>query len=203
MQTLRKKHLQTSSLLFSPKQWEHRFQRNRAGACFYVLFLEDGFPQVKFVSIESVASADTEGILKSLETAFGRVEIKEFTNRIVGLNVDGASVNMGQYTGLGVRIKGMAHWLYIIHCFNHRLELAIKDAFDSVKVFAAINEFITKLYYLYSQSPKRLRCLKELAEAYEKIIPKPTKAGGTRWIDHKYRAMKNALENYGVLITPT
>ena len=32
-----------------------------------------------------------------------------------------------------------------------------------------------KLYWLYQKSPKRLTQLKELSEAFEKSIPKPTK----------------------------
>lgn len=167
----------------------------------YALFLEDGFPRVKFLSIESVASADAAGILESIKESFTRLGITPFTDRIVGLNVDGASVNTGKFTGLGARIKVNAPWLQVIHCFNHRLELAIKDAFEGVAAYASINEFITKLYYLYQQSPKRLRCLRELAQAHEESIPKPTKAGGTRWINHKYRAMKNALDHYGVYMT--
>ena len=54
-----------------------------------------------------------------------------------------------------------------------------------------------KLYYLYQKSPKRYRELEELSEAYEKTITKPTKAHGTHWIDHKYRAMERVLDNYG------
>ena len=166
----------------------------------YALFLVDGFPQVKFLSIESVSSADAAGILESIKESFHRLGITPFTNRIVGLNVDGASVNTGKFTGLGSKIKVNAPWLQVIHCFSHRLELAIKDAFEGVKAYESINEFVTKLYYLYQQSPKRLRCLRELAVAHEESIPKPTKAGGTRWIDHKYRAIKNALDHYGVYI---
>ena len=54
-----------------------------------------------------------------------------------------------------------------------------------------------KLYYLYEKSPKRCRELKELSEAYTHSIPKPSKAHGTRWIEHKYSAVKKLSENYG------
>ena len=54
-----------------------------------------------------------------------------------------------------------------------------------------------KLYYLYQKSPKRYRELKELGEVYEKSIPKPAKAHDTRWIEHKYAAMKKLLAHYG------
>ena len=47
-----------------------------------------------------------------------------------------------------------------------------------------------RAFYLYQKSPKRLSELRELSEAYDKTVPKPSKATGTRWIDHKYRAME-------------
>ena len=53
---------------------------------------------------------------------------------------------------------------------------------------------------MYQTSPKIDRKLKRVAEAYGETIPKPTKAYGTRWIDHKLRAMQIALDHYGPLI---
>ena len=53
---------------------------------------------------------------------------------------------------------------------------------------------------MYQTSPKIDRELKRVAEAYGETIPKPTKAYGTRWIDHKLRAMQIALDHYGPLI---
>ena len=53
---------------------------------------------------------------------------------------------------------------------------------------------------LYQTSPKKYCELKRVAEAYGETIPKPTKAYGTRWIDHKLRAMQIALDHYGPLI---
>ena len=67
-----------------------------------------------------------------------------------------------------------------MHCFNHRLELATKDAFTTFTIYHNIDEMFTKLYYFYQESPKRLQQLRELNGAYEKSIPKQTKAYGTR-----------------------
>jgi hypothetical protein len=49
----------------------------------------------------------------------------------------------------------------------------------------------------YQKSPKKLRELKKLAEAYGETVYKSVKASGTRWIDHKVCATKVFLENYG------
>ena len=57
------------------------------------------------------------------------------------------------------------------------------------------------LYYLYQKSSKRLHALKELGEALGENVPKPMKASGTRWIAHRYNAMKVVLKHYGIYMT--
>ena len=119
---------------------------------------------------------------------------------MLALNVDGASVNTGIHKGLGAKIKEEAGRLQSVHCFNHRLELALKDAFSNF-TFQAVEEFLNEIYSLYQTSPKRYRELQRIAEAYGETIPKRTKAYRTRWINHKLRAMRIGLEHYRSLIS--
>ena len=155
-----------------------------------ILFLHSGVPKLKYSSVENVKSADTEGILQSLRIAFERTGIKNLEDSIVGLHVDRASVNTGRKRGLR-----NAPWLELVHCFNHRLEFALKDAFDN-SPFGNIDSMLTKLYFLYQKSPKRYWELKELREAYNNTVPQPLKAGGTTGI-----TMSLVLENCGVYIS--
>jgi hypothetical protein len=141
------------------------------------LFLSEGTPTLKFLSIESVKSGNAEGIKASIEEDFTRIGL-------TGLNVHGASMNTGIHHRLGALLKQQSPWLQVVHCFNHRVELALKDAF-STTIFSKIDEMLMKLHYLYQKSPKRLRELCDLATAYEGGIPNPIKATGTRWIKHK------------------
>ena len=67
----------------------------------YVLFLEDRFLKIKFVCKENVTNTNAVGILDCIKELFHRLGITDIYKRIVGLNVDGASVNTGQFTGLG------------------------------------------------------------------------------------------------------
>ena len=166
----------------------------------YLLFLKSGKPLLKFLSIEAANHANAEGIIECIKTAFEQIGILDFQKRIMGLNVDGASVNTRVHNGVGVLMQADLPWLQVIHCFNHCLELAIKDAFQNDN-FNKIDEMLMKFYYLYQKSPKRLRELKRIAEAWEKSVPKPSKSYGTRWIDHKLTSMKIMLENYGAYIS--
>ena len=47
------------------------------------------------------------------------------------LNVNGAKVKIGIHKGRGVKIKEDTDWLQLVHCFNHWLELLLKDASDN------------------------------------------------------------------------
>ena len=87
---------------------------------------------------------------------------------------------------------------------NHRLELAIKDAIqnDMEEVETALRD----LYYIYQNSGKQLRELRSLPEilkelySFENKKVKPSKSSGTRWIDHKLRAMKAFVDKRGLYL---
>ena len=125
----------------------------------YVLFICGGVPVLKYFSIESVKVADSAGLKETLEKAFLRFGFKNYYDKLVGLNLDGARVkmSMGRMNGLGKLIRDEAPWVEIVYCFNHRLELAIKDAFTTTTIYHNVDEMLTKLYYLYQKSPKRLQ----------------------------------------------
>ena len=61
-----------------------------------------------------------------------------------------------------------------------------------------------KMYYLYEKSCKKLQELKEVAEEmsatfeFDETGVKPIRACGTRWIDHKTKAMQRVVGKFGV-----
>ena len=108
---------------------------------------------------------------------------------------------MGKMNGLGKLIRDEALWVKIVHCFNHRLKLAIKEAFTITTFYHNTDEMLTKFYYLYQKCPKRLQQFRELNDAYKKSIPKSAKAYGTEWVDFKFQAMERLLGNYRPYMT--
>ena len=101
-------------------------------------------PKLRYWSGENIKSADAVGVLQRLRIAFERIGIKNLEDSVVGLNVDGASVYTGTKRGLWVLIKQKAPWLELFHCFNRRLKLDLKDAFDN-SLFDKIDTMLTKL----------------------------------------------------------
>ena len=155
----------------------------------YVNNLSKGTAKVSFLSIENAQNVYANGIKEYIESAFKCFDIVRF-------NVDGAAVNVGLNGGVGTLLKEKSSWLHVIYCFSHRLELAVKDAFKN-KAFVKIGNMLSVLYKLYQYSSKRYRELKRFADDCDEVVPEPKKPYGTRWIDHKYKAVEIVLQNYG------
>ena len=131
--------------------------------------------------------------------AFHQIGIESVHQRMTNLSVDGASVNSGIHNGLGAKMRESTAWFSTIHCFNHSLELAVKATFNTT-FFKEVDNMLLKLFYLYRESPKRLRELKMFGEMYDQSIPKLYKSYGTTWIAHEVKAMEIALNNNGIYI---
>ena len=126
----------------------------------YVLFLSSsGVPVLEFLRVDTPQHAHADGLKQCIEDSFQHIGITPLSSRLASMNVDGAAVNTGIHSGLGVKFKETAPWRRVIHCFNHRLELSVKDMFNGL-FFKDINTMLVKLYCLYRKSPKRLRELK-------------------------------------------
>ena len=66
---------------------------------------------------------------------------------MVGINVYRANVNFAKHGGIGKLVQEKAIWLQVIHCFNHRLEQALKDA-NKPTAFEDTDTMLYKLHYL-------------------------------------------------------
>ena len=114
----------------------------------YVLFICEDTPVRKYLSIKNAKNADAPDLKSNLEILFNRFGITHYYNKLVGLNLDGVSVNMGKHNDLNVLVRDEVHWAEVVHCFNHRLELAIKDVFIESAFYSNINEVLSELYWL-------------------------------------------------------
>ena len=70
----------------------------------YVLFICEGTPVLKYLNIENVMNADAPGLKSTLEVAFNHFGITRYYIKLVGLNLDGVSINMGKHNGLNVLV---------------------------------------------------------------------------------------------------
>ena len=145
--------------------------------------------------------ATSAGVLATIKNAFQDHNTDALREHTVGLAADGAAVNFGMRGGVATLMKTQEgiDWLVPVHCVSHQLELSIADALKST-LFSEIDEMLVKIYYLYKNIPKKMRQLAGLGEALEMAVSAPVRSNGTRWMEHKRRALNWISKNYGLLM---
>ena len=88
-------------------------------------------------------------------------------------------LNLKVHKGVAALLKNKCPSLMAVHCYNHRIELAAKDACGN-SVCEDIEQMLVFLQKLYQNSSKRLKAVKELGVALGEKQPKPVKASGTQ-----------------------
>ena len=117
----------------------------------------------------------------------------------IDLSFDGASVKCGKNSGVIKLLEEEYPGISFIWCFSHRLELALKDVLK--EYMEPVDKMLTHLYYLYTKSSKKhcklknLYILKGEFKMYTSGV-RPTKATGTRWIDHKLMALDRLIGKF-------
>lgn len=168
----------------------------------FVRFVKyDGKITTRLLSLKEVSHANADGLLDVLITSLLDAGLANYKKHFVGFMSDGASVNFGAKGGLLSKLQNEQQmpWLVGIHCLNHRLELAVKDAFSGTAL-SEICTLLSNIHSVFERSPKRLRALKDLADVMGEDVQKPARTNGTRWIQHKVRAAKILLKQYGLII---
>ena len=167
----------------------------------YVRYVSYGAPKTFFVGLKEVDNAKAPGILKAIKSVMDEIDA-QWMQKLISTGTDGASVMMGRISGVVSLIRREAPQVIGIHCVAHNLELAFSDTLKSNETMKAIKELLTGCWKHYKYSPKALRELRELAEAMEVKVGKPTKASGTRWVPHLLRALAVLLQkNFRALVS--
>ena len=87
-----------------------------------------------------------------------------------------------------------------IHCSNHRIELAVKDAFKGTP-FNKVDEFYQAVFKLLRRSGKLKIMVEAAATALgieHSVLPRLT---GTRFVGHRVRALKSQLDTWPSFIS--
>lgn len=113
---------------------------------------------VKYLKLVEPANTKTDGILEAVNGAFAEFGFTRvgFKQKMIGFGSDGASVMMGERSGVIELLKreGQAEWILSVWCLAHRLELALKDCFKGT-FMDNVTETLTLIYYFYKGSAKQ------------------------------------------------
>jgi len=167
----------------------------------YLRYLSGGKPVNHYLSIEDIKNANAPGIISAIEKAFENSNISNWKDRLIGMGSDGASVNLGVRGGVAALLRNDVGHLVSIHCVAHRLELAANNAIKKHRVMRDIQDMLNNVYKHYHYSPKVLRELREIADALEEKVLKPTNLHGTRWLPHIHKALRILVKNFVIILT--
>ena len=140
-------------------------------------------------------SQDVNGIFHAIKAPFEKHNLLSLLEKLIFFSSDGAPVNSGKNLGLVSLFLGQNEWVTFIWCFSYCLKLALKDALKEYT--SPVDKSLTHLFYLYKNSSKKHRKLKNLYQIKKDEFEmygdgvKPVKATRTRWIDHQMQAMED------------
>ena len=162
-------------------------------------------------SVASPKAADASGLIKCSTHSLLPLGITDLLDQktVLGVEVlvsggtDGASVNIAQQNGMRGMMQSAHPWSW---CYDHRLELSYKNALAS-PLFKTIEEMLLCLYYLYEKLPKKIQQLGDIVYDLKEVFELPTggiipvRSQGSRWINHKCKALQCVVHRYGAYIT--
>lgn len=129
------------------------------------------------------------GLVQAVESAFGDLEVPNWKEKLTGFGADGASVNVGHKGGVSALLKKDVPHLLEIHCFPHRLELALLSMQRDCHLVTQVYDVLHLVWKTYHYSPKSKRDLKTLGSQLGIDVLQPTRVKGSRWLPHVSRAL--------------
>ena len=169
-------------------------------SCCLIVYLRSvikGSPENIFLDIIELDGQDADAIYNALLEILDRNTISHdyLTKHFVGFTSDGASVMQGIVRGVATKLKKRYPQIVLWHCLNHRLELAVSDTVKAVHGVNQIKPFFSKVYSVYSQSPKLQRELKKIASDMEVQLRNVGRILTTRWVASSFRAVDSLWRN--------
>ncbi|KAK7939074.1 hypothetical protein WMY93_002400 [Mugilogobius chulae] len=121
--------------------------------------------------------------------------------RLIGFATDGAAAMMGKYRGAATLLREKINAnLTVIHCMNHKLELAVHDAVKHSTEASHFQMFIDSLYAFFSQSPKHLRELELTASNLGTQARRIGRVFDVRWLSSSCTSVTALWESYPTLV---
>ena len=173
----------------------------------YVRCCKEGKVDIFFIEMAAVQRANAQGIFDALRRALTSVDSGVFNNnplkledKVVCFTGDGASVNSGYQNGVIAKLKQLSQEIIFVHCLNHRLELALKQAMKGHKLYEKINSLLSEIFKFYHTSSLQTENLKTAYEACNVPVQLPHRIGGTRWVSHMSGALEQIWKGYKVFV---
>ncbi len=163
---------------------------------------EEESPEFIFLELVELENQRADGIVEGLLTCLTNAGFTEewLLENWVAFVTDGASVMLGKKSGVATRLTLRFPMLFVWHCMNHRLELAVSDAVDEVNSVNHFKAFMHKLHSLYSMSNKNERELKDAAAEVGSQLLHIGRVLDVRWVASSFRTVHAVWTSLGALV---
>ena len=195
------KHIVSTKSHFSIMVDESTSVSNTQSMIVYVRTVFEGDVYAYFLGLLPLENATATGLEKTLIEFFCSIGLDNTVMReqLIGLCSDGASSMTGQHAGLAALLKEKFPLLQTFHCMAHRIELAVKNAVDTVNSVSHYRDLIDSIYKVYSQSPKNQREIDIIANSMSIHFLKVKKVFDVRWVFSSFVAIKAVLRDFPAL----
>ena len=169
----------------------------------FIGYVHSGKPMVRFLQSVSTSSANAIGITKCIDEALETVgvDLQSQGNKLVGICLDGAAVNMGKKNGVRAIFQDRVPHILPVHCVNHNMELAIVDTRNHLPYLQKFENTLKEIFKLYYYSPKRMRELENVANVIDEELRHFGGIQQVRWVASQSRALKALDANYLSTVT--
>ena len=120
----------------------------------------------------------------------------------ISMSTDGASVNLGKFSGLCKLFEDRNPHMLTIHAVAHVIELAVHDAIDGIEAAESVFATNQACTVEYNTSAKKLLSVREVADRLDvKKLSKLQSRHGIRWQESTHRGLRGIIDNWAVLCT--
>ena len=165
----------------------------------FIRYICDGVPVNRFIALVELESGNADGIIQAIDDALDLVGVDKDgqKSKVVNVNLDGASVNMGIHNGVAAKLQAtLGPHLTKVHCINHQLELAILDIRKQHSYLGIFESTLKCIFSFYNHSPKCVRELEEIADAINVKLLKFGSVHQCSWVASQLRVVTALDQNY-------
>ena len=117
----------------------------------YIQLIIEAKSKICFASMVDVPDGKAATISEALLNYLQQNNIP--TSKLLGFASDGATVMMGKNNGVGVILNRHNPLIVHIHCYAHRLALAVSQAAENVNCVKSYQDTVNSNYFFFTNSP--------------------------------------------------
>lgn len=169
----------------------------------------DGKLETLFVGVGQQRKRGAEGLHETLKQTIDAIAPRFYetvVRKMSSFVTDGASVNIGDKTGLWIRLDADkvsydgTYEILKIWCAAHRSDLIVKDLGKAIKEFQTVTSICSNTASHFNRAPMRAAELKEISTKYGiKLKSLPTMYE-VRWCEYTHQLLDGILTSWECII---